>query len=452
MEIKTKDDVKKFLGTTKEDPEVKVSEKDIKEPVKTAELKEDPEQKRKALKDDILAEIEKAETGEETKKIMARVNKAIKDDQLKVNDASILTSFISGKSREIQQRINDQKKRKKEASGIKKPSELLEEGDPLSSVVKAGIKIRKSDFSPTTGKVREEFDQLRKKLGPKAFKKDGLTLDEHASQMGISEEELRQRSRSEYKTKESKKDIDRQEEEYRANELRKLQDRPKGKLTSETIPTPVTPPKTVKDFDTPTPEQISKVAVEAAKQPTEAQKEAGNYKKGHVKINDFDITIENAKGSIRSGKDRSGKEWKVTMPAHYGYIKRTKGADSENVDVYIGDAQSDKVFIVDQVDAESGKFDEHKAIMGVKSLEDARSLYVKGFSDKKGQQRLGEISELSVQSFKDWLDSEDLKKPYKFEKETKEVKVDAKQAETQTKTRGNQTGRNRRDCAVGGCE
>lgn len=32
-------------------------------------------------------------------------------------------------------------------------------------------------------------------------------------------------------------------------------------------------------------------------------KEAGNYKMGHVKIDGYDVTIENPKGSTRSGKD-----------------------------------------------------------------------------------------------------------------------------------------------------
>jgi hypothetical protein len=147
-------------------------------------------------------------------------------------------------------------------------------------------------------------------------------------------------------------------------------------------------------------------------EPTQAQKEAGNYKKGHVKLHGLDISIENPKGSDRSGVDPDGKPWSVKMPAHYGYVKRTEGADGDHVDVYVGpNPESSRVFIVDQLDHETGKFDEHKIILGVDGLEQAASLYMAGFSDGLGGKRLGALTEMSVDGFKQWLKDGDTSRP-----------------------------------------
>lgn len=151
-------------------------------------------------------------------------------------------------------------------------------------------------------------------------------------------------------------------------------------------------------------------------EPTEAQKEAGNYKKGHIKLHGMDIAIENPKGSERSGTDTDGERWSVTMPAHYGYVKRTEGADGDQVDVYIGDkAESSKVFVIDQVDAQTQKFDEHKAILGVDSRDEAEALYVQGFSDGRGGDRLGAVTEMTADQFKDWVKNGDTTKPLQGE-------------------------------------
>ena len=74
---------------------------------------------------------------------------------------------------------------------------------------------------------------------------------------------------------------------------------------------------------------ISKAEAQVSPNPTEAQKEAGNYKKGHVNINGFDITIETVKGTKRTGKDEDGNEWKVTMNNSYGYYKSTNGTEGK---------------------------------------------------------------------------------------------------------------------------
>lgn len=145
--------------------------------------------------------------------------------------------------------------------------------------------------------------------------------------------------------------------------------------------------------------------------PTEAQKEAGNYKKGHIKINGFDVTIEQPSGSVRSGKDASGKEWSQVMNNTYGYIRGTESLDGDHIDVFLGpDMNSDMVYVVDQVNTD-GSFDEHKVMMGFSSLEDARSAYLSNYED--GWQGLGNITGVTLDGFKKWIDSSTRKtKPF----------------------------------------
>lgn len=145
--------------------------------------------------------------------------------------------------------------------------------------------------------------------------------------------------------------------------------------------------------------------------PTEAQKEAGNYKKGHIKINGFDVSIEQPVGSVRSGKDASGKEWSQVMNNTYGYIRGTESVDGDHIDVFLGpDMNSDMVYVVDQVNTD-GSFDEHKVMMGFSSLEDARSAYLSNYED--GWQGLGNITGVALDGFKKWIDSSTRKtKPF----------------------------------------
>lgn len=139
--------------------------------------------------------------------------------------------------------------------------------------------------------------------------------------------------------------------------------------------------------------------------PTDAQKQAGNYRKGHAKILGHDVTIENPRGSVRSGTAPDGSRWEVEMPNHYGYIKRTKGADGDHVDVYVGDTLDPdaQVFVVDQVNPDNRAFDEHKAMMGFATEQEARQAYRAGFSDGRGFERMGAITPMSQGDFKNWL-------------------------------------------------
>ncbi|MCR5299225.1 MAG: hypothetical protein K6D57_08035 [Paludibacteraceae bacterium] len=146
-------------------------------------------------------------------------------------------------------------------------------------------------------------------------------------------------------------------------------------------------------------------------EPTEAQKEAGNYKKGHVKIDGYDVTIENPKGSVRRGTDASGKQWEQEMQNTYGYIRGTEGVDGDHIDVFFSDDPSQgDVFVVDQVNKD-GSFDEHKVMYGFPDIESARKAYLSNYED--GWQGLGAITPVSKEEFKKWIDSSHRKtKPF----------------------------------------
>jgi hypothetical protein len=149
--------------------------------------------------------------------------------------------------------------------------------------------------------------------------------------------------------------------------------------------------------------------------PSDAQKESGNYKKGHIKFGGYDYTIENPKGSTRSGKDANGKEWKVTMHDTYGYIRGKFGKDGDHLDMFINDkADLDNwngdVFVVDQVNPD-GSFDEHKVMYGYDSMDDAEKAYLANYST--GWKGLGNITGASKAEFDKWLDTSNRKiKPF----------------------------------------
>ena len=147
-------------------------------------------------------------------------------------------------------------------------------------------------------------------------------------------------------------------------------------------------------------------------EPTEAQKKAGNYKKGHVKIQGFDITIENPKGAIRRGVDDNGKAWSTKMKNHYGYFKNTEGKDGDHIDVFIGDnPNSKKIFVVDQVNPNTKEFDESKVMLGFDTEDEAKKAYLSNYSkDWKG---FKDITYVDIDTFRDWLyDGAKQRKPF----------------------------------------
>ena len=150
-------------------------------------------------------------------------------------------------------------------------------------------------------------------------------------------------------------------------------------------------------------------------EPTEAQKKSGNYKKGHVKFGGYDYTIENPKGSYRSGVDENGKEWKQKMNDTYGYIRGKFGKDGDHLDMFINDkadldSWNGDVFVVDQVN-QDGTFDEHKVMYGYGSLDEAKKAYLSNY--EKGWTGLGNITPVSKAGFDKWLDKSNRKlKPF----------------------------------------
>jgi hypothetical protein len=143
--------------------------------------------------------------------------------------------------------------------------------------------------------------------------------------------------------------------------------------------------------------------------PTAAQIEAGNYKKGKVRVHGLELSIENPRGSERSGRRQDGSEWRHTMSDHYGYIRRTTGADGEQVDVYLGpQEESGQVFVVDQLNQQDGSFDEHKVMIGFPDEESAVAAYRSNFD---ADWQMGKVSAMPVAEFKQWLKGGDLAKP-----------------------------------------
>ena len=150
--------------------------------------------------------------------------------------------------------------------------------------------------------------------------------------------------------------------------------------------------------------------IEVDVEPSDAQIEKGNYKKGHINLYGLDITIENPKGSVRKGINKDGKAWEIVMKHHYGYILRTEDKDGDQVDVFVGEElTSEKVFVVNQMVPATTQFDEHKTMMGFETVEQARVAYLANY--ESGWQGLGNIVSLSIDEFKAWLKEADQTKP-----------------------------------------
>ncbi len=140
-------------------------------------------------------------------------------------------------------------------------------------------------------------------------------------------------------------------------------------------------------------------------EPTEAQKEAGNYKKGHIKLHGMDITIENPAGSVRKGVDESGNAWETPINHHYGYIKGTVGFDKDHLDVVLGpEAESaDTAYVIDQQNAEGG-FDEHKVVIGATDEDHALEIYNSNY--EPGWDGAAAVTPMPMDEFKAWAKSD----------------------------------------------
>lgn len=142
--------------------------------------------------------------------------------------------------------------------------------------------------------------------------------------------------------------------------------------------------------------------------PTEKQKEAGNYKKGHVQVGTFNITIENPKGSVRSGIDTEGNKWETIMQNTYGYIRGTEGVDGDHIDVFLSDDidgwNGRRVFVVDQYN-EDGSFDEHKVMLGFNETDDAEAAYFANYDSDWANNHKTVVTAVNLEDFEKWIDS-----------------------------------------------
>lgn len=168
-------------------------------------------------------------------------------------------------------------------------------------------------------------------------------------------------------------------------------------------------------------ENTLKAKIEAASadvntEPTEAQKKAGNYKKGHVQVGTFDITIEQPEGSIRRGTDADGKKWESKMHNTYGYFRGTEGVDGDHIDVFLSNDidgwNGRKVFVVDQYNPD-GTFDEHKVMLGFNDMDEAKSDYLANYEKGWENGRRITVSTTNLEDFEKWIDSSHRKtKPF----------------------------------------
>ena len=155
-------------------------------------------------------------------------------------------------------------------------------------------------------------------------------------------------------------------------------------------------------------EQISTASAEVDTNPTEAQKEAGNFKKGHVQVGAFDITIEQPQGSIRRGKDANGKQWESKMNNTYGYFRGTDGVDGDHIDVFLSNDidgwNGRKVFVVDQYNPD-GTFDEHKVMLGFNDVDEAKSDYLANYENGWENGRRIDVTPVNLEDFEKWIGS-----------------------------------------------
>ena len=162
--------------------------------------------------------------------------------------------------------------------------------------------------------------------------------------------------------------------------------------------------------------KIEAASAEVNTDPTEAQKEAGNYKKGHVQVGTFDITIEQPQGSVRKGTDADGKQWESKMNNTYGYIRGAVGVDGDHIDVFLSNDidgwNGRKVFVVDQYNPD-GSFDEHKVMLGFNDQDEAKGDYLANYEQGWENGRRIDITGVNLEDFEKWIESSKRKtKPF----------------------------------------
>lgn len=198
---------------------------------------------------------------------------------------------------------------------------------------------------------------------------------------------------------------------------------PNGKPTVSTSKVSESPETKQEKAENSISARVKEASADVNTAPTEAQKEAGNYKKGHVQVGAFDITIEQPEGSIRRGTDADGKQWESKMHNTYGYFRGTEGVDGDHIDVFLSNDMDvwngAQVFVVDQYNPD-GTFDEHKVMLGFNDASDAKNNYLANYEKGWENGRRIDVSAVSLEDFEKWIASSHRKtKPFSEYKSVK---------------------------------
>lgn len=287
------------------------------------------------------------------------------------------------------------------------------EGKDKAGVLSNGIKQE-------TGLGRKDFDKLQilakegeGKTVPEFVHSLYDNMPEQLKQMGYSDQDIRDAFLNLISSAENYLDLKNYTLNNKVSEaeqqLRTLEHQEEEMMEEATS-------YEINDETSPFADRLETAISETETEPTEAQKKAGNYKKGHLSFGGYDYTVETPKGVTRSGKDEQGKPWSVTMHDTYGYILGKIGVDGDHIDMFINDAADldtfdGNVYVVDQVNPETGEFDEHKVMYGYPSEEAATEAYLANYS--KGWKGLGKVTSVPKATFDKWLESSDRKtKPF----------------------------------------
>lgn len=288
------------------------------------------------------------------------------------------------------------------------------EGKDKAGVLSNGIKQE-------TGLGRKDFDKLQilakegeGKTVPEFVHSLYDNMPEQLKQMGYSDQDIRDAFLNLISSAENYLDLKNYTLNNKVSEaeqqLRTLEHQEEEMMEEATS-------YEINDETAPFADRLETAISETETEPTEAQKKAGNYKKGHLSFGGYDYTVETPKGVTRSGKDEQGKPWSVTMHDTYGYILGKIGVDGDHIDMFINDAADldtfdGNVYVVDQVNPETGEFDEHKVMYGYPSEEAATEAYLANYS--KGWKGLGKVTSVAKSTFDKWLESSDRKtKPFR---------------------------------------
>lgn len=288
------------------------------------------------------------------------------------------------------------------------------EGKDKAGVLSNGIKQE-------TGLGRKDFDKLQilakegeGKTVPEFVHSLYDNMPEQLKQMGYSDQDIRDAFLNLISSAENYLDLKNYTLNNKVSEaeqqLRTLEHQEEEMMEEATS-------YEINDETAPFADRLETAISETETEPTEAQKKAGNYKKGHLSFGGYDYTVETPKGVTRSGKDEQGKPWSVTMHDTYGYILGKIGVDGDHIDMFINDAADldtfdGNVYVVDQVNPETGEFDEHKVMYGYPDEAAATKAYLSNYS--KGWKGLGKVTSVTKATFDKWLESSDRKtKPFR---------------------------------------